>query len=72
MNNPLKKGLLFLSILMIAGKISYSQETMFEFGTSTTMDEVLSNSKAKREQIKMDKCQHNKRYLEGDERWYTF
>lgn len=52
MNNPLKRGLLFLSILLIAGKISYSQETMFEFGTSTSMDAVLSNSKAKESKLK--------------------
>ena len=52
MNNALKKGLLFLSILLIISKLSYSQETLFEFGTSTSMDAVLSKAKEKENKLK--------------------
>ena len=52
MNNSLKKGLMFLSILLISSQISYSQETLFEFGTSTSMDAVLSKAKEKENKLK--------------------
>lgn len=52
MNSSLKKGLMFLSILLIVSQISYSQEMMFEFGTSTSMDAVLSKSKEKENKLK--------------------
>lgn len=52
MNSSLKKGLMFLSIMLISSQISYSQETMFEFGTSTSMDAVLSKSKVKENKLK--------------------
>lgn len=52
MNSSLKKGLMFLCILLLGSKMSHSQETMFEFGTSTTMDAVLSKSKAKESKLK--------------------
>ena len=52
MNNALKKGLLFLSILLIISKLSYSQEALFEFGTSTSMDAVLSKAKEKENKLK--------------------
>ena len=52
MNNPFKKGLTFLSILLISSYLSYSQETLFEFGTSTNMDAVLSKSKIKESKLK--------------------
>ena len=47
MNSYFKKGLMFLSILLISSHMSYSQETLFEFGTSTSMDAVLSKAKEK-------------------------
>lgn len=43
---------MFLSVLLISSQISYSQETLFEFGTSTRMDAVLSKSKAKENKLK--------------------
>jgi len=52
MNNSLKKGLIFFSVLLIGSQISYSQETLFEFGTSTSMDAVLSKSKEKENKLK--------------------
>ena len=52
MNNSLKKGLMFLSVLLIGSQISYSQETLFEFGTLTSMDAVLSKSKEKENKLK--------------------
>ena len=52
MNNTLKKGLMFLSMLLISSHMSYSQETLFEFGTSTSMDAVLSKAKEKENKLK--------------------
>ncbi|MFA6945793.1 MAG: DUF1080 domain-containing protein [Pedobacter sp.] len=54
MNSSLKKGLIFLSlsVLLIGSPIAYSQETMFEFGASTSMDAVLSKSKEKESKLK--------------------
>lgn len=52
MNNSVKKGLMFLSVLLISSQITYSQETMFEFGTSISMDAVLSKSKEKGNKLK--------------------
>lgn len=52
MNNSLKKGLMFISVLLIGSQISYSQETLFEFGALTSMDAVLSKSKEKENKLK--------------------
>lgn len=43
---------MFLCVLLLGSQISYSQETLFEFGTSTSMDAVLSKSKEKENKLK--------------------
>ena len=52
MKNSLKKGLMFLATMLIVSQISYSQETLFEFGTSRSWESVYSKNKEKDKVLK--------------------
>jgi hypothetical protein len=47
-----KKSLLILLALLISRSISFSQDILFEFGTSKSMDAVISGSKVKETPLK--------------------
>lgn len=47
MNRSFNKGLLVLFVLLMSSRLSFSQETLFEFGTSRSMEAVLSGAKVK-------------------------
>lgn len=48
----IKKTLIFSFVLLMISNITFSQEVLFEFGTSKSMDAVISGSKAKETPLK--------------------
>lgn len=52
MNNSLKRMLLFLGIMVVGSRLSFAQETLFEFGTVKSMESILSKSKEKDKSLK--------------------
>ena len=52
MNNSLKRMLMLLSIMLISSRLSFAQETLFEFGTAKSLESIVSKSKEKDKPLK--------------------